>query len=78
MNLLSFWQEGDGVTRFVVVALLAMSVGTWVVILWKLNLLRRVKHDVPQSTAAFWQAAQFEEAHARVTQFDRDHSVTPC
>lgn len=77
MNLLTFWAEGDWVTRFVAVALLAMSVSTWVVIFWKLNLLRRVKSDVPQSTAAFWQSAQFEEAHARVEQFDRDQSVTP-
>jgi len=77
MNLLTFWAEGDWVTRFVAVALLAMSVSTWVVIFWKLNLLSRVKSDVPQSTAAFWQSAQFEEAHARVAQFDRDQSVTP-
>jgi len=77
MNLLTFWAEGDWVTRFVAVALLAMSVSTWVVIFWKLNLLRRVKSDVPQSTTAFWQSAQFEEAHARVAQFDRDQSVTP-
>jgi biopolymer transport protein ExbB len=77
MNLLTFWAEGDWLTRFVALALLAMSVSTWVVIFWKLNLLRRVKHDVPQSTAAFWQSAQFEEAHARVAQFDRDQSVTP-
>jgi len=77
MNLLTFWAEGDWVTRFVAVALLAMSVSTWVVIVWKLNVLRRVKSDVPQSTAAFWQSAQFEEAHARVAQFDRDQSVTP-
>lgn len=77
MNLLTFWAEGDWLTRFVALALLAMSVSTWVVIFWKLNLLRRVKHDVPLSTAAFWQSAQFEEAHARVAQFDRDQSVTP-
>jgi biopolymer transport protein ExbB len=77
MSLLTFWLQGDFVTRFVAIALLALSVGTWVVILWKFSLLRRVKADVPQSTAAFWQAAQFEDAHARVTQFDRDRSVLP-
>jgi biopolymer transport protein ExbB len=73
MNLPSFWQEADWVIRFVAVSLLAMSVSTWVVILWKFKLLHRVKRDVPQSTAAFWQA----EAHTRVAQFDRDQSVTP-
>ncbi len=77
MSLLTFWLEGDFVTRSVAVALLALSVGTWVVILWKFSLFRRVKADVPQSTAAFWQAAQFEDAHARVAQFDRDRSVLP-
>jgi biopolymer transport protein ExbB len=77
MSLLTFWLQGDFLTRFVAIALLALSVGTWVVILWKFSLLRRVKADVPQSTAAFWQAAQFEDAHARVAQFDRDRSVLP-
>lgn len=77
MSLLTFWLQGDFVTRFVAIALLALSVGTWVVILWKFSLFRRVKADVPQSTAAFWQAAQFEDAHTRVAQFDRDRSVLP-
>ena len=77
MSLLTFWLQGDFVTRFVAIALLALSVGTWVVILWKFSLFRRVKADVPQSTAAFWQAAQFEDAHARVAQFDRDRTVLP-
>ena len=77
MSLLTFWAQGDFVIRFVAIALLALSVSTWVVILWKFSLLRRVKADVPQSTAAFWQAAQFEEAHARVAQFDRDRTVLP-
>lgn len=77
MSLLTFWLQGDFVIRFVALALLTLSVSSWVVILWKFRLLRRVQADVPQSTAAFWQAAQFEEAHARVAQFDRDQSVTP-
>jgi biopolymer transport protein ExbB len=77
MSLLTFWAQGDFVIRFVAVALLALSVSTWVIILWKFSLLRRVKADVPQSTAAFWQAAQFEEAHSRVAQFDRDRIVLP-
>jgi biopolymer transport protein ExbB len=77
MNLLTFWAQGDFVIRFVAVALLALSVSTWVIILWKFSLLRRVEADVPQCTAAFWQAAQFEEAHSRVAQFDRDRTVLP-
>ena len=77
MSLLTFWLQGDFVIRFVAVALLVLSVSSWVVILLKINLLRRVQADVIQSTAAFWQASQYEEAHARVAQFDRDRSVLP-
>jgi len=77
MSLLTFWLQGDFVIRFVACTLLGLSVSTWVVIFWKFSLLRRVKIDVPQSTAAFWLAAQFEDAHARVAQFDRDGSVLP-
>ncbi|NDD25205.1 MAG: MotA/TolQ/ExbB proton channel family protein, partial [Betaproteobacteria bacterium] len=58
MSLLTFWLQGDGVIRFVALALLALSVSTWVVIVWKWAVLHRVQHDVPQSIAAFWQAAQ--------------------
>jgi len=77
MSLLTFWAQGDFVIRFVAIALLVLSVSTWVIILWKFSLLRRVKADVAQCTAAFWQAAQFEEAHSRVAQFDRDRTVLP-
>ena len=77
MSLLTFWLEGDYLIRFVALTLLALSDSTWVVILWKVNLLRRVQADVPQCTAAFWQSAQFEDAHVRVSQFDRDRSVLP-
>jgi biopolymer transport protein ExbB len=77
MSLLTFWLEADFVIRFVAVALLCMSVGTWVVIVWKWVVLRRVQRDVPQSVAAFWQAAQFDEAMLRVAPFDRDQCVKP-
>mgnify|MGYP000691638665 CR=1 FL=1 len=77
MNLITFWQQGDFVIRFVALALLALSVSTWVVIVWKWGVLRRVQRDVPQSIAAFWQAAQFDDALQRVSQFDRDQCVQP-
>ena len=77
MTLLTFWLEGDFVIRFVALALLVLSVSTWVVIVWKWAVLRRVQHDVPQSIAAFWQASQVEEALQRVAQFDRDQCVKP-
>ena len=42
--------------RTVALLLLAMSVASWVVILWKAWLLRRASADVARSTAAFWQS----------------------
>ena len=48
--------QGDWVTRGVALGLLAMSVASWVVILWKAWLLRRAVRDVQRSTVAFWQA----------------------
>ena len=77
MSVLTFWLQADFVIRCVALALLVLSVSTWVVIFWKWRVLRRVQHDVPQSIAAFWQASQFEDALSRVTQFDRDQSVKP-
>jgi len=77
MSLLTFWLEADFVIRFAAVALLSLSVSTWVVIFWKWRVLQRVQRDVPQSIAAFWQAAQFEDALVRVAQFDRDLSIKP-
>ncbi|NCA00562.1 MAG: MotA/TolQ/ExbB proton channel family protein [Betaproteobacteria bacterium] len=77
MSLLTFWLQGDWVIRFVALALLALSVSTWVVIVWKWAVLQRVQHDVPQSIAAFWQAAQFDDALQKVAQFDRDQCVKP-
>jgi biopolymer transport protein ExbB len=77
MSLFTFWLQADFVIRCVALALLALSVCTWVVIAWKWRVLQRVQRDVPQSIAAFWQAAQFEDALVRVAQFDRDLTVKP-
>jgi len=77
MSLLTFWLQGDFVIRFVALSLLALSVSTWVVIVWKWAVLRRVRHDVPQSIAAFWQAPQFDDALQKVAHFDRDQCVKP-
>jgi len=57
--------------------LLALSVSCWVVIVWKWRLLRRVQTDVSRSTAAFWQAPDFEQATQQVAHFDRDGCVSP-
>ncbi len=77
MNVWQLLKQGDAVTAFVGVALLLMSVASWVVILWKSWLLRRASSDVAKSTAAFWQAANLEQARTQVQAFDREALVLP-
>lgn len=77
MNLFGVVTQGGIVSQVVVLLLLAMSVGSWVVILWKGWLLKRAVGDVARSIAAFWQSASLEAATARVTAFDREALVLP-
>ena len=74
------WQtvlQGDAISRGVALLLLAMSVGSWVVILWKGWLLRRAVSDVQTSTAAFWQAVHLDDAQHRLTTFDAQRLLLP-
>jgi biopolymer transport protein ExbB len=77
MSFGELFSQGDAVTRAVAVLLLAMSVASWVVILWKAWLLRRARRDVGRSTAAFWQSASVEQARQVVGAFDREGLVLP-
>jgi biopolymer transport protein ExbB len=77
LSLAELFRQGDAVTQAVAILLLAMSVSSWVVILWKAWLLRRATSDVARSTAAFWQAGSVEEARHKVAAFDREALVLP-
>ncbi|MEI8326772.1 MAG: MotA/TolQ/ExbB proton channel family protein [Betaproteobacteria bacterium] len=77
MNLSQLFSQGDAVTRLVASLLLLMSVGSWVVILWKGWLLRRAAADTRRSTAAFWQSASVAQSLPRVSAFDREALVLP-
>ena len=77
MSVFQLFLQGDAVIRLVAVLLLAMSVASWVVIIWKAWLLRRATGDVGRSTAAFWQSASIDEARSRVSGFDREALVLP-
>ena len=77
MSLNDFLLHSDLVSRVLALMLLALSVGSWVVIAWKWRLLSRVTQDVPSSVAAFWQAPGFDDARQRVAQFDREACVLP-
>lgn len=77
MNAVQLFLQGDAVTRGVALLLLAMSVGSWVVILWKSWLLRRASADVTRCVAAFWSSASVDEALQKLKAFDREALVVP-
>ena len=77
MNALQLLSQGDAVSRLVALLLLAMSVASWVIILWKSWLMRRAGADVARSTAAFWQAGSIDEAAQKIKAFDREALVLP-
>jgi biopolymer transport protein ExbB len=77
MDFFSLMTQGGIVSQLVAALLLAMSVASWVVILWKAWLLQRAAKDVARSTAAFWQSASVEQAREKVAAFDREALVLP-
>jgi biopolymer transport protein ExbB len=77
MNAVDWLLKGDAVTSAVGLALLSMSVCSWVVILWKTWLLQRAHGDVARSTAAFWQAPSLMDALGTMRVFDREQLVIP-
>jgi biopolymer transport protein ExbB len=77
MSLAQLFWQGDGVSRAVTVLLLAMSVSSWVVIVWKSWLLHRALGDVMRSVAAFWQSASVNEALVKLKAFDPLALVSP-
>jgi biopolymer transport protein ExbB len=77
MNVLDLLFGGDAVSGGVAGLLLLMSVGSWVVLLWKGWLLQRAGKDVGRCTQAFWQAASFEDGLAVVRAMDREQLVLP-
>ena len=69
--------QGGLISQSVALLLLAMSVASWVVILWKVWLLHRAKSDVARSIAAFWQSPSVEVACEKIAVFDREALVLP-
>ena len=77
MGALQWLSQGDAVTQASALLLLAMSVASWVVIGWKLRLLRRARRDVLRCTTAFWQAPDLDTARQQFTAFDREALLLP-
>jgi biopolymer transport protein ExbB len=71
-GLLAFWAETDAIGATVAALLLGMSVGAWVLILWKAWLLRRVMGDLAPAMASFWQSPSLNEGLQRLAAQDRE------
>ena len=59
-GLANLWLEGDAITRFVALALVASSIVTWVILLtrfWDLRHLRKLSPELEK----FWHATSFEQ-----------------
>jgi len=59
-GIANLWLEGDFITRFVAIALLACSIVTWVILLtrfWELRNLRKLKPELDH----FWRATSYEQ-----------------
>jgi len=77
VGLLGYWNHGDLISRTVGVLLLAMSVSSWVIILWKGWLLRRAASDIERGVASFWTAADVAEGRRRLQAVDREAVLLP-
>ena len=77
MSASQLFLQGDAVSRAVALILLAMSVGSWVVILWKTWLLQRASGDTQRAIAVFWQSLSFDDAMRKLPAFDRAGLIAP-
>jgi biopolymer transport protein ExbB len=69
--------QGDALSTAVVLVLLGMSVLSWVVILWKLWLLRLAGQSVDTAVGVFWAAPDWHTAETQVRHTDRAGLVGP-
>jgi len=77
MNFYSAMTEGDALSVTLSLVLLAMSVASWAVIVYKAWLLRRVSADLPNGKAAFWQARDLTQGLSALSAIDRMAVLIP-
>ena len=70
-GLMNVWQQGDGVTRFVTLLLLAMSLASWVVMVLKALDQARLRRQA-QRVEAFWESPNYDTGLAVLGEADED------
>ncbi|MBQ0930194.1 MotA/TolQ/ExbB proton channel family protein [Ideonella alba] len=76
-GLAGFWAQSDAIGRTVAALLLLMSIGAWVVILWKVWVLRRARRGLAEGIAAFWEAPDLAQARERAAALDPEGLLRP-
>lgn len=69
--------QGDALSATLALAMLAMSVASWAVILYKSWLLHRVTSDMAHAKAAFWQARDVQQGIQSLTSAERTPVLLP-
>jgi len=72
-----WFTQGDAVTQGTAALLLALSVASWVVMVYRAWLLARSRRQVPRCVAAFWQAPDLATARSQVAALDGGGLVLP-
>lgn len=76
LGLGHFWSQADTLIRFTAYALLAMSVGSWFLILWKAWAWWRIRRAA-RALDRFWTAHSIDEALAALTPLDAEDIFAP-
>jgi biopolymer transport protein ExbB len=77
MNFFAAALQGDALSATLALGLLAMSVASWSVILYKSWLLHRVSADMAHGKAAFWQASDVQQGLQALAALERTPVLLP-
>ena len=77
MNFFATALQGDALSASLALGLLAMSVASWSVIVYKAWLLHRVSADVVNGKSAFWQARDVQQGLAALAALERTAVLLP-
>jgi biopolymer transport protein ExbB len=77
MSFFATVMQGDALSVALALGLLAMSVASWSVIVYKTWLLHRVSIDVASGKAAFWQARDVQQGLTALAAVERTKVLSP-
>jgi len=76
-GITAFLAKTDSIGRAVALLLLLMSIAAWVVIVWKVVVLKRARSDITRAVPAFWAAPNLDDGRTRLAALDRERVLLP-